>query len=528
MILLKSTFSCLCNECFTPLGFFDLQKENIFCYKCQGFQALDKEECFNYCEREMHKLRRSFRRLITEGNAYRYLRNLLNVLETIFVSDQSDLSPNIEVERKIELLQWNVHFFVFMTIGIRWILEDLNYKIKDSQKFEMGADSKILASWSRLNLQRIYLENELGIFIKNEEVGIKFYNFKQLLEYHNSVGEFSTFHERSLNKDNLKEKIKNFFDKQNNPSSASEMISNDFPLTYLTSLYEKYPDKEDRIFSFEDVLESSIPSILAHIIELYDNRRVFRREELGIMNFFAETSLAQLKEELKNIPWSFDLIYSMLIASPRNPMAFPLIIEYGGKVLISPTRLKVARKLMIERLNHNMISADLSKLFENEFQDIVLNKFEKKGFKVIDPISYIEWVNIMDKKRNSFEFDILAHKDGEIFVIECKSFHPHPFYELNEARLRRKEQFLHFHFQFKNRIKPWLYQKLRQPPKKGVISISCRQFKISDKSSSTHTINLPESLHRIKKKKIKALYITQIKEEFFVFSNIPQLYFKDF
>lgn len=245
------------------------------------------------------------------------------------------------------------------------------------------------------------------------------------------------------------------------------------------------------------------------------------------MNFFAETSLAQLKEELKDIPWSFDLIYSMLITSPRNPMAFPLIIEYGDKILISPTRLKVARKLMIERLNHNLISADLSKLFENEFQDMILNKFEKNGFQVIDPISNIEWVNIMDKKRNSFEFDILAYKDREIFVIECKSFHPNPFYELNEARLRRKEQFLHFHFQFKNRIRPWLYQKLRQPPKKGVISISCRQIKIRDKSSSAHTINLPESLHRIKKKKIKPLYVTQIKEEFFVFSNIPQLYFKD-
>ncbi len=100
-----------------------------------------------------------------------------------------------------------------------------------------------------------------------------------------------------------------------------------------------------------------------------------------------------MKNYLKEIPWSFEIFYYIFITTQKNPISFPLLIEYGDEIYVSPTRLKVALRLMNQKLIHNYISNELIKKFEIEFQNVVIKLLKEKKINVEDPITKIQ----MDK-----------------------------------------------------------------------------------------------------------------------------------
>lgn len=83
-------------------------------------------------------------------------------------------------------------------------------------------------------------------------------------------------------------------------------------------------------------------------------------------------------------------------------MSFPLLIEYQNKIFITPTRLKIAREMMFEKLLHDPISAYLSIVYEREFQQKTLDILEVNNCIVKDPINNDYW----------------------IYIRKCKLFHP--------------------------------------------------------------------------------------------------------
>ena len=519
-----------CSVCGKPLGFSKLGLKEYYCYKCEGYVILPIGDCIQYCNQLLQKLRESFRDLILEGDARRYLRSFLNVLETIFVSGSNEAAPIIELDKKIEILPFNQEFFINMNLAIKWILEDLNYKYKSSNDFSMDIASNIIIQWYTRFQQKIFLENELGIFISRDGSEKKeFYYYKYLDFYQDSLDEYSIFQKDELTPKNYDDKITEFLKKRKDPKTIIEFVKYDFALTYICSLYNRYPNKEDRMFSFEDIIAGfDIPIILKKIIDIYDEKRSLNFTDLSLpgKNFFAITNLSQLKRDLKNIPWSFEIFYYLFVSSQKNPMSFPLLIEFGKEIFVSPTRLKIALRLMKQKLLHTQVSNFLSSNFEIEFQNNVVSSLKNKGIETEDPFSHCDLINLLDKKKGKFEIDILGYDEENIYIIECKSFHPHPFYMLKENRGRRKKNLTRFNSQFTDNIKPWLINKLKNDSLNGRIVIDCYQKDIRNKKGNSFQFSLPERFQDILPEKIFGLYITQLNEFFPDVQTVQQIYYK--
>ncbi len=287
-----------------------------------------------------------------------------------------------------------------------------------------------------------------------------------------------------------------------------------------------YPNREDKIFTFEDVLfNPSVIQIISDIQSYYKDKRPTTPEECeDDEKYFIVKKIEDLRNELPHIKWKESLEH-YLIASKSNPLSFPLLIKYKDDIIITPTRLKIAYEMMFEFFVHNEISSTLSRIFEINFQNKVKDAF-KKYIDIDDPINNYTWENVTDKKNNSFEMDIIGYKEDFIFVIECKSFHPTPFYHLKDARKRRKEQYNHYIDKFNNNIKPWLIESLKNRPKKGYIKINCRKI-MKNRKSNKFILNFPERFHLIDENHILGIYITQINEYFTSSSNIIQVYFEE-
>ncbi len=68
---------------------------------------------------------------------------------------------------------------------------------------------------------------------------------------------------------------------------------------------------------------------------------------------------------------------------------------------------------------HNIISSRLSEVYEITFQVRIL-EILKENILVIDHGNNEKWANIIDKKRNTFKFDILGiYKDYIFITLKC-------------------------------------------------------------------------------------------------------------
>jgi len=526
-----NTLKGLCSICGNPLGFSKLGSREYYCYKCENYEKLAAVDCVQSCNRDLKNLRDSFRDLVLHGDAKRYLKSYLNILETIFVSDLNEIAPKLDIERKIEVLPYNQPFFITMNLAIKWILEDLNYKTKQGGNFSQDKASNIMVQWFTLFLQKVLLENDLGIFVSKLNSNLNVFYYYQFFDfYQDSLDEYSNFSKGELTPENYDEKIAKFIEDRNNPEDIIEFVKIDFPLTYICSLYNLYPNMEDRMFSFTDIAaDYGVPIILKKIIDVYDVKRSINFDDLKLpgKNFFATTNFGQLRLDISSIHWSLDIFYSIFVTSKRNPMSFPLLIEFGNEIYVTPTRLKIALRLIKQQLMHEKQSNFLSEHFEIEFQNKVLFQLADRGLKTVDPISNLELVNLKDKKNGTFEIDILGYDNENIYIVECKSFHPHPFYMLKEARERRKLNLLRFRSHFLERIKPWLINGLKKNPINNHIPIQGYQNNIRTKKGNSFQISIPKRFMNISPKNIIGLYITQLNEIFPKVQTVHQLYYRE-
>ena len=279
--------------------------------------------------------------------------------------------------------------------------------------------------------------------------------------------------------------------------------------------YVQYPNLSDRIFSFEDILYFPIViDYIGLIIDKYKDKRARSPEEWSRENpYFLNIDFNQIKRDISEIEWN-DHLYYHIVASQHNLLSYPLLIEYKNKIIVSPTRLKLAREMMFERLIHNTISGYLSIIYENQFQKEVLDILNESDCIIIDPINNDYWIYISDKKRSTFEFDIMALFKKYILIIECKSFHPTAFYHLKDAVSRREERVEHFYEQYPKKIKHWIINNLKKKSKGEFIRINCRTKEIGSKKTKKFNINFPKEFNGIDENYIIGLYITQYKECF--------------
>ena len=512
-----------CEVCGEPLGEIISNKGILFCYKCAGYKKLDIEFCINQCDQELKKLRKLFHEGIINGDVDRYFRNYLTSGEALYNSEEKKDYAYIShpIKKAVSL---NFINFVISNVAIKWILEDLNFKTQQSDEYSNDTFT-IPLRWLQFFKRMIYMRNNLGFFIEDKLGPRQFYYFQILDFYNDSLNQFGLIEPNRIDPVKFNSILEDLLAKESDPNYVKEFINFDLPLIFVCMSYLQYPNMEDRIFTFQDIIyDIKIIQYIADIYSYYNDKRASSPEECNSGGtYYIIKSFKELKKDFPQIIWD-DLLYYHIISSQSNPMSFPLLIEYKGTIAITPTRLKIAYELMFEAFVHNAISNRLSKAYENTFQEKVLEILRKNNFLVIDPINAEKWTNIIDKKKNTFEFDILGIYQDYIFIVECKSFHPSAFYRLSEARLRRKCQLDHFKTQFNNKIKPWLISKLKTKPKNEYIAIKSRKWYQTDNKYKPYIIKIPKEFYNIGEKKLIGLYITQLNECFKDNSEIIQIY----
>ncbi len=109
--------------------------------------------------------------------------------------------------------------------------------------------------------------------------------------------------------------------------------------------------------------------------------------------------------------------------------------------------------------------------------------------------------------KKDVELDLIGYQKDYILIIECKGFHPSPFFMMRKNR-RYNDQFKK---KLKNikRIREWMFKNLNDnTPKEGKIRINTYD---SYKKAPSEII-FPMKYHKINFNKILYIYITQIKE----------------
>ncbi len=516
-----------CENCGEHLGF--IKNYNFFCYKCCNYKKIDEDICINECEIKLVKLRENFRRVIVNENIERHLSTFMNLSELSCKFHSSPDQYNLNHKIKREFVYLNIYNLVVTTIGLNWIIEDLNHYSNKLSSLYSERPLQILQDWINFFRKKIFLENELGFFIENETGVIYFYYTKTWVLYEKSLSQFG-FVEPEYISDDLDllhgslDQMKKF---EKDKDILKKFVEKDFSLRLISSLYDVYPDRLNKLFSFEDILyddSGMIPYALQRIYNYFDTKRSHDFEEVRNSGkpLFIKTSYADLIQSIPELPW-FDKIFNLLLISSQfNPVSFPFLVKLRGDVYILPYRTRLAYIFMNEKLNHLKNHNELSKQYELRFQNLVSDILSRNGVEIKDTISNIERINIINKKSNTFEIDILGTFGDKILIIECKSIRMTPFYNLIPYRKNRESQILHFNSQFTDRIKPWILENFKKKTNSKYIEIECRKL-----FTNKIVLNFPEIFHNIQEEKILGLYITQLNERFKNRLDIKQIYFKN-
>ena len=524
--LVKNQSRGYCTKCGNYLGF--IENYVMFCYHCKGYIQLEITNCLEKCDENLDNLRLKFREGIINGDPERYLRVFLAYGEKSLRSNKNHIFPKMSVPLDSTLAEWDAYEFVLINLGLKWILEDLNYSYNKINNFSQEIIN-IPEQWIILNFEKTNLENDLGVYIKDKNDNAYFYYFQKWIFYSDSLTQHGIINPDTVEINEYNELARKMLEKEIDVNYMIKFVRNDFPNLFLSTLYFIYPDRKEKMFSFNDVFnvsksefQKSFPEVysITQILNYYPIQRNKFEQGLNKEFFFVSKTYLELKREVPDLSWEDKLLPYLIISSKSNPTSFPLLINFDDEILISPSRLEIAVLLMYEKINHKKIHKLLSNEFEIEFQNRVLVSLKNLGFRVEGQTNNIKWTNLQDKKVNSFELDILALCNDYIFIIECKSKRPSPFFNLKPDRKKRKHQFLHFKKQFQERIKPWLINKLNSH--QNTTEIFCYK-----KDFGPITIKIPKEYQNISSDNIVGLYITQLNETFSPESNIFQLYFKD-
>jgi hypothetical protein len=157
-------------------------------------------------------------------------------------------------------------------------------------------------------------------------------------------------------------------------------------------------------------------------------------------------------------------------------------------------------RLLYYALHKDRINNEMAKKYEKESMMEIEKRLKKHGVVIIGK-------EIKPKKQGSFEIDLIGYYNEYILIIECKSFHPSPFFMMRKNR-RYTDQFKDKLDRIE-RIKGWIFNELHSTsPKREKISIYI--YDAHNKEPSE--VVFPMKYFKIDQNKILYLYITQIKE----------------
>ncbi|KKL14799.1 hypothetical protein LCGC14_2512060, partial [marine sediment metagenome] len=276
-----------------------------------------------------------------------------------------------------------------------------------------------------------------------------------------------------------------------------------------TETVDQFPDKKTGFTKL-------ILALLESIYSYYQNMAPKSINNLTKDGIVVVRDLSKLTEDINKEKLLIPPFQEYIITSNRNYQRYPFIVEYNGNFIISPNRLWMGYRLLDYALRKNRINNDLAQKYEVESMIEIEKRLKRNGVVIIGK-------EIKPSKHGGFEIDILGYYNEYILIIECKSFHPSPFFMMRKNR-RYNDQFKDKLKRF-DKIKTWIVDQLnKQCPTMEKIRIGV----YDSQNKKPSEIFFPYKYHTIDQSNILYLYITQIKEYHEVnHTNFIQLWYGD-
>lgn len=518
--LLRNIDNGLCNNCDNPKGHIE-SEQKCFCYKCAGYELLDREEAIQIINRNKRRIREEFKKIAVKSDIFYCLKVFLSIGETF-------LDPTGAKREGIFII--DPRRIAIANIAVKWLLED---SLDHLQEIVPRDDAYLP---TMMNLARTWLDwnrkeklsdrrYSLGYFIKKAQK-ISFYYTQQFDFYLESLEKFNiTGSPEEINEDIIKNVQNLNKDLFQDPDRLQKYVRDEYPVLISTVLNSYHIDEDVRPFSFDEFMDKDNRKMVKFISSFADDLTDYVQDKkIGIdkfilallenlYSFYYGQRSKSFDEDGYVIVRNLDAFVSditrggllippleeYIISSSKNPQKYPIIVEYNGKYIISPLRLWMGYRILHYAVDKDRINSELAEKYERESLIQTEKRLRMHGVVIVG--------KGISTSKKGFELDFIGYYKDFIFIIECKSFHPSPFFIMRKKR-RYKNQFRK-KVEKIDRISKWIFSKLSVTiPKKGKIRVNV--YNPYKKCGSE--IIFPMKYHKIDRNKILYLYISQLKE----------------
>ncbi|MFW9873850.1 MAG: hypothetical protein ACFFG0_12150 [Candidatus Thorarchaeota archaeon] len=542
---LRNVDKGICEVCKSPKGHFGINHKS-FCYKCNGYELLNNEEAIYIIQRNKRRLRDEFRKIAVKADIFYCLKVFLSIGETLFTNESYEISIDPKMFDKESILIIDPRRIAIANVGVKWLLEDSMLHSKEIMPWNNAYCTNMMTlvrTWLDWNRKEKLSDKRynLGFFVtKNKESS--FYFTRQYDFYLESLKKFNIADPSEEVSEEIVENVLNIHqDLFQNPEKLKKYVRDEYPVLISTILNSYYTDEVLRPFSFDEFMDkdnkkmdkflsertdelinfikakkTKFTEIILGVLEIlysyYENKR---SKIINKDGFVVVRDLINLTNDINQGRLPILLFQEYIISSSKNPHQYPLIIEYHGIFIISPIRLWMGYRLLHYALHKDRINDEMAKKYEKESINEIEKRLKKNGITIIG--------KEINTSKKGFELDLIGYFNEYVLIIECKGFHPSPFFMMRKNR-RYGDQFMK-KFEKIEKIKVWMCSKLNKTKsKKGKIGISV--YDAHKKQPSE--IIFPFKYHKIDHNKILYLYITQIKEYYEVNkSDMIQVWYGD-
>lgn len=526
---LRNIDTGICNVCKSPKGHFGIDYK-CFCYKCNDYELLNREEAKQLIQRSKRRLREVFRKIAVKSDIFYCLKVFLSIGETYFINDDNEISINPNVNKKESILIIDPRRIAIANVGVRWLLEDSLAHLQETIPWNEAYCTNMMTlvrTWLDWNRKEKLsdISYNLGFFVTKDEK-TSFYFTQQYDFYLESLEKFNiTDPSEEISDEIVENVLKIHRELFQNPDKLKKYVMDEYPVLISTVLNSYYTDEVLKPFSFKELMDKDnekmekflslcndelidfittkktrfteiILALLENLYSYYENKR---SKIINKDGFVVVRDLSNLTNDINQGRLLIPPFQEYIISSSRNHHQYPFIVEYNSKFIISPSRLWMGYRLLHYALHKDRINDEMARKYEKESMLEIEKRLKKNGIVIIG--------KEINTSKKGVELDLIGYYNEYILIIECKGFHPSPFFMMRKNRRYNNQ----FKKKFENieRIKEWMFSKLNNArPKKGKIRINV--YDAHKKKPSE--IIFPMKYHKINQNKILYLYITQVKE----------------
>lgn len=204
-------------------------------------------------------------------------------------------------------------------------------------------------------------------------------------------------------------------------------------------------DPGNHMLDFSDIeLSEEVVDALHHLAYFAENQlpRNTHQSPREIEDLVVKKPYDEIREYLETLGFNAEFVLEQLVSSEYNTKMFPLIVEDDHGLRLCPLTLRVLRLYLSDILRKD----ELQKLRSRHglrFEIEVCRKLEELGIDFDDPSKRGEKMkNILDKRKATFEIDMLGIYDHHLFVIECKAKWLNPLWYTQRYQEYRKRDLI--------------------------------------------------------------------------------------